>query len=680
PLRMRVVVESDGPGHELVAELASHFQHFDRTLGTLSAPGTQTFEVELGDMEPWRHFGGEDDGMVRLPLRFQSLSLVRRGDKAEGAIRLRSIDVETEYTREQSVAIIPDAHLSGDDATFTVMLRNLSPEPVAGMLFQEIRDTVGSRQTQQQPLTLPGGAKPVVREMTCPMGERVFAEAAFRFVAEAFRTPEASITAVRAPAAPAEPGPTNPIGVGMYLYRYQGARDAPEKMQALADMARRAGVKWTREEFQWHTTEPERGRYHWDFYDELVRTAEKNDIRVYGLLAYWSGYAYHEKIAYTEQGVDEYARWAGQVVRRYKDRIKHWEVWNEPNIFFWSGPKPLYGSMLKKAYAAIKAADPEAQVLGCSTAGIDTAFIKKVLEWQAPFDVLTVHPYRGQLNETAFIDELKRTSELVDGRSVWITEMGWSSEIGATSERDQAGLVARTYLSALASGVVGSISWYDFRDDGTDPFYNEHNFGLLRHDLRPKAGYRALATVGSLLARHEAVGVVELGEGLLAFRFSAPGEDVVALWSTNGGQLVDLNVSPKATQAVDAMGQAVPIDDDGRLLTTLPSGWPLYLAGKNGLTVIRRPAPVRWIADPAIARPGDAVRLQIDAPPDWLLRVWHPPAGWRPIESARGGGAELRVPEDQPQGRVEFQAEFRAGGQIVYVPFGVYVQPALLRS
>jgi hypothetical protein len=36
------------------------------------------------------------------------------------------------------------------------------------------------------------------------------------------------------------------------------------------------------------------------------------------------------------------------------EAIKQWEIWNEPNIFFWQGPKDLYAELLTKSYAAIK--------------------------------------------------------------------------------------------------------------------------------------------------------------------------------------------------------------------------------------------------------------------------------------------------------------------------------------
>ena len=128
----------------------------------------------------------------------------------------------------------------------------------------------------------------------------------------------------------------------------------------------------------------------------------------------------------------------------------------------------MYAELLKQAYATIKKVDPEAHVLGCSTAGIDYEFIKKTMELGAPFDILTIHPYRRQLDDKGFISELQKAADLAkkpDGalREVWITEMGWTtcvphnsmrSDFPATTQRRQAELIARAYLDAIASGVA----------------------------------------------------------------------------------------------------------------------------------------------------------------------------------------------------------------------------------
>ena len=176
----------------------------------------------------------------------------------------------------------------------------------------------------------------------------------------------------------------------------------------------------------------------------------------------------------------------------------------------------MYAELLKKAYSAIKQANPEAEVLGCSTAGIDAKFIKRTIELGAPFDALTIHPYRKSLDDVAFVRELRETAEIAkraDGtlRPMWITQMGWGTHTHHNGEQasfsvttqcgTRLGPIARTYLDAIASGVVANTCWYDFRNDGNDPFNFEFNMGIVDHDFRPKPAYRAYATLGSTTGR-----------------------------------------------------------------------------------------------------------------------------------------------------------------------------------
>ena len=89
-----------------------------------------------------------------------------------------------------------------------------------------------------------------------------------------------------------------------------------------------------------------------------------------------------------------------------------------------------------------------------------------------------------------------------------------------TTQRDQACLIARSYIDAIASGVAPNISWYDFRNDGTDPFNFEHNMGIVTRDFRPKPAYRAYATVATMLDGLHVDGELKLGENVFAYRFT----------------------------------------------------------------------------------------------------------------------------------------------------------------
>ena len=249
--------------------------------------------------------------------------------------------------------------------------------------------------------------------------------------------------------------------------------------------------------------------------------------------------------------------------------------------------------LLTRAYAAIKKANPKALVLGCSTAGIDEGFIKRTMELGAPFDVLTIHPYRGHLDDRAFISDLTRVADLAkrpDGtrREVWITEMGWGTHVPhnaigmdfrPTTERDQAKLLARAYIDAIASGVAPNISWYDFRNDGNDPLNFEYNMGIVTRDFRPKPAYRAYATLTAMLEGKRAAKPLDLGRDIIAWEFAgeAGREPIRVLWCTEANRTLDLP-SGRPIVVVDLMGERRTLAPaEGKVSIALQRDTPVFL-------------------------------------------------------------------------------------------------------
>ncbi len=678
PVRLRLAIEGDGSGHELRVRLASHFQMFERALGTIDRKGPQKFEATLAPMTGWQHFGGENDGLARLPLRFSRLILVRKTDRPKGTIGIKKLEIETGFPADGGIVVLPVGERAGDKAVFHATIRNLHETTVSGELLWEVRDLQTVVLRGARALSLQPGAVPQSVTIESPLGTRPFVEGTFTWRGPAHRSAPISATVTQLPAfeGSGELDPASPMGAGLYLYRWYGNPAAHERMTAVATLARRAGVKWTREEFQWARIEPKRGEFDWKFYDDLVEVAARQGISVYGLLSYWSGWTK----PYTVEGVEYYCRWAAQVVRRYRKRIKHWEVWNEPNIFFWSGPKDLYATLLRRAYKVIKREDPEAQVLGCSTSGIDTRFIKRMMELGAPFDVLTIHPYRGDLDERQFIQELRQVRQLVGGRPVWITEMGWSSHIGGISERRQAGLVARTYLSAIASGAVGNVSWYDFRNDGDDPFYNEMNFGLVRSDLTPKLGYRALATVGHLLEGASPDRELELGDGVVGFKFTGR-RCVIAIWCKHEDRLLSAKVGGDHArlQLLDTAGQEIRTPRvDNVVCCALEAGLPVYLVAPDDLDVSVAPSPVQFTAAKRALHAGDRVVVKVRSRRPIKNIAWEVPLGWADPEPRGRNGFEVTVPPGAITGRQRLSAFVSVAEQTLRLPLTIWVQPSIL--
>ena len=80
--------------------------------------------------------------------------------------------------------------------------------------------------------------------------------------------------------------PASPLGMGLYLYRFGNDPQSLQTMDRLARMGSDAGIKWTREEFNWERIEIREGEYDWSFYDNLVKRPSTwhQRVRLVGVL------------------------------------------------------------------------------------------------------------------------------------------------------------------------------------------------------------------------------------------------------------------------------------------------------------------------------------------------------------------------------------------------------------
>lgn len=595
--KLRLRVRGNAKGHPVRLVLRTHFMTFQKTIGEFSAEGEQEL-VTAGPPGPgWEWHGGENDGKIHGPLRFGEIGLGAGGTNTTCTLELLGVSVDAYCPNEKRCVLLAEGRGGENDASFVVHARALSDAPLKGYLGWTMRDWEGREVGQAKlPVTLP--AKTEAMEFKLPSKE--FEGAGRRFLEAEFTLDVAGqeVAPVRAAwvAGLSEKGdaalePESPFGMGVYLNRYGGDAGGLALMERAAQMARDAGVKWSREDFSWGRIERQRGEFDWTYYDNLLACARRNGITVYAIVGYWAGWTK----PYTSEGIDDYVRFLKVMVQRYHKEIKQWEIWNEPNIFFWQGPKDLYAQLLTRSYAAIKEIDPGAQVLGLSTAGIDRKFISRMLELQAPFDVLTIHPYRSHLNDLAFIDDLKKVSDQVklpDGkrRPVWLTEMGWAThtphntlrqDFAPNSLRAQAELIARSYLCAIVSGVEPRTFWYDFRNDGDDPIYFEHQMGIIYNDFSPKPAYLAYATLTRALRGKRLAGPVPAPQGVLAFSFKpmAGGSgETIALWNPQADTDIELPATARRITRINGIGEQSELEARaGKVSVKLKKGAPVYL-------------------------------------------------------------------------------------------------------
>ena len=384
PKRIRLRFKGDASGHTARLSFATHFMTFERNLGAARPATGEQGVWEFATAAPpgagWRWFGGENDGKLHGPLRLAGFAIECNGKRNSGDLELIDLRIDAACSPRRLLTLAADLRRQEGKDRFVATLRSLGDRPLAGDLKCTIRDWAGKTiEEHSRKATVPAGDEPLDVAVPLPPGPHKFLEAEISFAApDQFVSPvQAYFTAPIEPAErAAEPDPSSPFGMGLYLYRYGNWAPSLREMERVAAMGSEAGVKWTREEFSWARIEPSRGNFDWTFYDKVVAAARRHGITIYGEIGYWTGWTK----PYTLEGIEDYCRFVTAVVRRYHGDIRHWEIWNEPNIFFWQGPREMYVELLKKAYAAVKAGNPNAQVLGCSTAGIDREFIKRTID------------------------------------------------------------------------------------------------------------------------------------------------------------------------------------------------------------------------------------------------------------------------------------------------------------
>jgi hypothetical protein len=297
-------------------------------------------------------------------------------------------------------------------------------------------------------------------------------------------------------------------------------------------LVKRAGFTWIRDEVYWSEVEKTPGQFQLprndSDYGGYVRQAAKMNLKLLIELDFGNGRAYPalfkgpQGFPRTQQERDLFLRYTEKIVGFYRDYVKTWEVWNEPD--FAQIGYDSYIALLKPVYGAIKKLSPDASVVSCGGGGAGggpggdcIVQIAKAgaLEYQ---DGFSIHPYMSpydpdlgyavknsplpRVNVSTVWPHLQRTAQAhprpgAGPLKLYVTEIGWPSKPAnaGLSERKQAAAAARTFLLSRRFNAMETVIWYDFVDDGVNPMDKEANFGLLRLDLSPKPAYVAAATL-----------------------------------------------------------------------------------------------------------------------------------------------------------------------------------------
>ena len=292
-------------------------------------------------------------------------------------------------------------------------------------------------------------------------------------------------------------------------YKYSSKKE----LERTVSLMKEAGVGWVRFDFLWQDIETEQGKFNFSKYDAIVDIVTSSNLNILGILDYSVSWASTEGKWNSTPDTKPFVNYAIKVIERYKDKIKYWELWNEPDSgVYWSKQDGLksYCELLKEVYIAAKKADPECKILNGGLAN-GLASVNRLYDNGAKgyFDILNIHFFesplhRGGIKGVTAYPKLayKVMSRNGDGdKKIWITEIGcpgvkrglkvknwWMGK--NPTERQQADWLKKVYTELLKDKHVDKIFWAFFRDTKNHWDNGVDYFGVIRWDFSKKPSFK----------------------------------------------------------------------------------------------------------------------------------------------------------------------------------------------
>lgn len=396
-----------------------------------------------------------------------------------------------------------------------------------------------------------------------------------------------------------------------------------------------AGAGYTRAILRWDVIQP-RGRDDWqpaNVPDPLIAGELAAGREVVGLLIgtpAWAARSPEEFAQFGSRSVPDPFAWEAFVRRmaqHYQGRIRHWIIWNEPDVWdlshpgsTWAGSESDYANLLKTAYMAVKEVDPAAQVF---MAGLTyywdwehgrRRYLDRVLETiaadpDAPanhfyFDGLAYHVYFNPRQTVDVLNETWATLRRygITGKPVWINETNappsndpqeppWSAPRFQVSLNEQAAFIIQQYALAFAAGA-GRVEVYKLRNTADHPESIEP-FGLLRADDSRRPAFTAFQNVTRYLGGFRQVTRQTRGNVEIV-SFQRDDQTTTVLW-TWGRTPVRQTLPARSSQAL-------LVDDTGAVQT---------ISATSGVYVIDLPGAT--CSNGANCFIGGAPRLLVEA-------------------------------------------------------------------
>ncbi|NOX62007.1 MAG: cellulase family glycosylhydrolase, partial [Chloroflexi bacterium] len=412
--------------------------------------------------------------------------------------------------------------------------------------------------------------------------------------------------------------PSDPFGI--YIHDWRNLRGASQ----MAD----AGAKWLSVNLLWLDVEEKKGVYDWTIPDRVMQQASEAGFQVILTITgnpKWAA----DRTCGPVRDLDALVEFVRRVAERYSVppyNLRHIAMYNEPdngNPAYdvggcWGQPDvppaprtpgvggDVYAAMMARVYPAIKAVNPEIQVLNGALAYdwfiypddgfFDPFFFDDFIRAGGAnyFDILNFHYYqafawrwdedpdfRNPYNEGVINKANYLRQEMINligdpslrNKPIICTELGSPSAGPDSDELDyseakQAQDVIKELSRAMSAGLSSPIIWFQAVDQPAWP----RKYGLLRADLSPKPAYEVYRLFtrefsnATFVRAHTEFGATAEGYTAEGYEFEVNGRAKHTVWQLvgNGGTLfIKASVRGAIMRVVDMEGNVSYVRDGG---------------------------------------------------------------------------------------------------------------------
>lgn len=336
-----------------------------------------------------------------------------------------------------------------------------------------------------------------------------------------------------------DPLALGPFGIGSCHINNRSPQDAARwvpQMQAI-------GIRYYRASCTgWSQVEPEEGKFDWKDLDAHVAYLSEHGLVTGGLLnggVRWN--TLDKPGTLPVNNLPAWSRYVTEIVKHSRDRIKRWEIWNEPpNGTGRDQTAADYAKIVVSAYDAAKAADPTCQI-GLATKSVHVNYLDQAIQAGAKdhFDYITLHPYEvlngiadNAGTEAVYMNIVPTVRKMLAAQNpakvnvpIIFTEIGCDVKKGADT---QAHALVKAYTLGIAQGVA-CIQWFEGMDGDSGPL------GLLDRKGVQRPSYTAMAQMIQHLGLHpEYLGWTLLDDKHYSFAFQGAKGSVLIAWGHKG--------------------------------------------------------------------------------------------------------------------------------------------------